>query len=93
MTGVPVAEAADWCRVGSALARLILETLAEISSRSTVEQLAAREQFLVTEAAIVGVEGVRRLCQRALEQVDPDGAEPREEEIRAKAGARIIRPD
>jgi hypothetical protein len=121
VTGVAVVEAADWCRVGEALAtrrslsgdtlpcphpsvaaaldagtlclesaRLILETLTEIAPRQSADQLLERERFLVGEAGIVGVAGLRRLCQRLVDLVNPDGVLEREEDARTLNTAKVI---
>ncbi|BDZ44892.1 HNH endonuclease signature motif containing protein [Naasia aerilata] len=77
--------------LGVEAGRLILDALAEMAPRLDVAQLQSRERFLVGEAPIVGVTGLRRLCRRLVDQVNPDGVLEREEDARVLNTARVLR--
>ncbi|MCU1437868.1 MAG: hypothetical protein JWP66_955, partial [Naasia sp.] len=74
------------------IARTILDTLDEVAPRLTVEKQAELERHLIDCAGEYPRIELARLCRRIPETLDPDGAEPREDEIRARAGVKELRP-
>jgi hypothetical protein len=75
-----------------ALARIV-ETLDEVDRRSP-GHAAALAPVLLAEAPHLAPRELGRLCRFAIDRADPDGVEPREEELRRRAGIVISRlPD
>ena len=71
-------------------ARVILDALVAIKPYAGPEELCGVEEFLVGRAVLLSVSGLIRLCRVLPDEFNPDGVEPREEELRALAGARLI---
>jgi len=72
-------------------ARVILDALVAIRPYVDLDELDRLEEFLVGRAVLLSVSGLIRLCRVLPDEFNPDGVEPREEELRALAGARLIR--
>lgn len=118
---VPVARAADWCRVGAELvgreslsgeplpcrfahvsaaldtgdvspdgARVIIEALEAVRHMLSQDALEGLETHLLQEARLRSFPDLAALCRAVPDRFDPDGAEPREEELRAKSGFKVI---
>jgi hypothetical protein len=85
-----VAAAVDRGELCLESARMILEALGEMAPMQSVEQLESHERLLVEEAPIVGVAGLRRLCQRMIDRANPDGVLAREEGARVRNTAQVI---
>jgi hypothetical protein len=71
-------------------ARSIVSALDAVSMRCSDDELAGLEQVLLDYAPTLTTRELGRLCRQLVERYDPDGAEPREEELRAKSGVRVI---
>jgi hypothetical protein len=71
--------------------RLIAETLDEVAVRAATEDVSRIERVLVDLAPSLTTRELRRLCREAIERADPDGAEPREDELRRRSGVQIVR--
>ncbi len=76
--------------IGADAASLILDTLGTVADQADPERLTAWEEFLVGEALTESSTGLRQACRALIAHADPDGIQPREEELRAKAGVRIL---
>jgi hypothetical protein len=72
-------------------ARSIVEALAAVSVRVSSEQLLEVEAVLVEHAPRLTTRDLDRLCRQVIDRFDPDGAEPREDELRAQSGITVIR--
>ena len=70
--------------------RLIAETLEEVSVRATVDDVSMVERILVDLAPGLTTRELRRVCREVIERADPDGAEPREDELRRRSGVQIV---
>ncbi|HEY8591055.1 MAG TPA: DUF222 domain-containing protein, partial [Naasia sp.] len=86
-----VADALGEGRIDVDRARVILDTLDEVAPLTTIEKLAGLEERLLEHAAVYTRQELIRFCRRVPEVFDPDGAEPREDEIRARAGVKELR--
>jgi hypothetical protein len=71
--------------------RLIAETLDELALRASADDVSMIERVLVDLAPSLTTRELRRLCREAIEHADPDGAEPREDELRRRSGVQIVR--
>jgi hypothetical protein len=71
--------------------RLIAETLDELALRASADDVSMIERVLVDLAPSLTTRELRRLCREAIERADPDGAEPREDELRRRSGVQIVR--
>ncbi|MEO7133171.1 MAG: DUF222 domain-containing protein [Vicinamibacterales bacterium] len=72
-------------------ARSIVEALGAVSHRVSSEQLLEVESVLVEHAPRLAAREVDRVCRQVIDRYDPDGAEPREDELRARSGIKVIR--
>jgi hypothetical protein len=71
--------------------RLIAETLDEVAIRAAADDVSMIERVLVDLAPSLSTRELRRLCREAIERSDPDGAEPREDELRRRSGVQVVR--
>jgi hypothetical protein len=71
--------------------RLIAETLDEVAVRAAADDVSMIERVLVDLAPSLTTRELRRLCREAIERADPDGAEPREDELRRRSGVQVVR--
>jgi hypothetical protein len=78
-------------RIAVGAAHRISSTLDEVTSHTTPDQQQALEATLVGYAATLTRRDLNRLCRTLPDRFDPDGAEPREEALRARAGLRVAR--
>jgi hypothetical protein len=85
-----VAAAVAGGRVSVGAASRILATLDEISSTAPSDDLPVVEAFLVEQAPLLSPRQLARLCRALPDRYDPDGAEPREDLLRQKAGVQIV---
>lgn len=80
--------------LGIADAALIIRTIERLVPFTDSVCRAAVEQALVDAGPHVSRRELARIAQRAIDHIDPDGAEPREDLLRRQAGLRIHRtPD
>ncbi len=77
--------------IGFESAALITRYLEQVSARCPVEQLATAELQLVEAAMLESTDLVAGHARLLRDALDPDGAEPREEELRAQASIRLGR--
>ncbi|MCM3658676.1 HNH endonuclease [Agromyces mediolanus] len=70
-------------------AGLITRFLERAALRCDPEALSTAEALLVERAPIVGVDGLHSLVKRLEAHLDPDGVEPREDELRARRSLTI----
>src|SRR4051812_41175532 len=80
-----VADALDSGRLCLTGARMVVQALEHIAKFTTVDEVARVEAYLVEQAALVGVTGLRPLARGLVDRYDTDGIEPREEALRQKA--------
>jgi hypothetical protein len=85
-----LAEALDSGLLSADAARVLVDTLQKVSVTASHEQVELLEAFLVEQSRYVSVADLPVLCRRVRDQFDPDGIEPREEELRARAGFSIV---
>jgi hypothetical protein len=71
-------------------ARVILDALAAIKPHVDLEELGRLEEFLVGRAVLLSVSDLMKFCRVLPDKFNPDAIEPREEELRALADARLI---
>jgi Domain of unknown function (DUF222) len=69
----------------------ILRTVRQLEDVTSGEDRDAIEGYLVQEAPRLMIRELGRLCGMLRDRFDPDGIEPREEALRAKAGIRETR--
>lgn len=72
-------------------ARTIVDTLATIGEKCTRYEAADLERLLLEYAPQLTSREFDRLCRQAVDRFDPDGAEPREDELRSRSGLTITR--
>jgi hypothetical protein len=72
-------------------ARTIVEAIEALPLRASVDQLLEVEGILVEHAPGLSARDVDRLCRQVIDRFDPDGAVPREDELRARSGIQVIR--
>ena len=72
-------------------ARVIVDALVAIRPHVDLAELGRVEEYLVGQAVLLSVSGLMKLCRAMANQADPDGIEPRENELRALAGARLFK--
>ena len=72
-------------------ARAIVEAIDAVSVRVSSEELIEVESILVEHAPRLTARAVDKLCRQVIDRFDPDGAEPREDELRAPSGIKVIR--
>ena len=70
--------------------RSIVGALDAISARATAEDVAEVERVLLDYAPGLTSRELARLCRQVVDRFDPDGVEPREEELRARSGITVI---
>ncbi|GAA2452399.1 HNH endonuclease signature motif containing protein [Agromyces soli] len=70
-------------------AGIIVRFLDRIAARCEPEAIASAEDLLVERAPAVGVDGVQALMKRLEAHLDPDGVQPREDELRARRSLSI----
>ena len=70
--------------------RTIVGALDAVAGRATMEEVAEVEQVLLDYAPQLTSRELARLCRQVVDRFDPDGAAPREEELRAKSGITVI---
>ncbi|HEY8590581.1 MAG TPA: DUF222 domain-containing protein [Naasia sp.] len=85
-----VAAALDAGTLNLEAARVILHALDTIAPRASDEAMAGVEEDLIRIAQAHPHSDLVQFCRRVPDVFDPDGAAPREEELRALAGARRI---
>jgi len=71
-------------------AHTIVATLDAVAARCDAAELSDLEQVLLDYAPQFTVRELARICRQVIERYDPDGAEPREEDLRAKAGISVV---
>lgn len=71
-------------------ARGILDALSAIKPHVDLDKLAWLQEFLVGQAALLPASDLMRLCRVLPDRYNPDGVEPREEELRTLAGVKLI---
>ena len=86
-----VAEAIDAGTLTVEAGSWIVRTVTQLEDVATSEERVAAEQYLVQEAPRLTVRELGRLCGALRDRFDPDGIEPREDRLRAKAGIRETR--
>lgn len=99
LTGEPLpprrqhlALALDHGAISIAVADLIEATLRKVEAKLSGAQLETLEARLIAVATSgIGVAEFRRFCARVPDAIDPDGATPREEELRKQAALREVR--
>jgi hypothetical protein len=70
--------------------RLIVGALDAVAERARVEDVAEVEQILLSYAPRLTSRELGKLCRQVIDRFDPDGAEPREDELRARSGITVI---
>lgn len=70
--------------------RTIADTLDSVAERASVGDVADVESVLLSYAPALTSRELNKLCRQVIDRFDPDGAEPREERLRAKSGVKII---
>ena len=88
---VPVAEAIDDGTLTVEAGTWILRTTNQLAELAPADELDRVETFLVQQAQRLTVRELGRLCGALRDRFDPDGIEPREDRLRAKAGIRETR--
>lgn len=71
--------------------RSITEALSIVSERVSIDERDEVEAVLVGHAARLTTRDLERVCRQVVNYCDPDGAEPREDELRARSGVSVIR--
>ena len=72
-------------------ARLIVGALDAVALRAAPEEVAGVEQVFLDYAPGLTTRELARLCRQVIDRFDPDGAEPREDALRAQSGITVIR--
>lgn len=72
-------------------ARAIVEALEVVSVRVSSHELREVEEILVQHAPRFTARELDRLCRQVVDRFDPDGTEPREDELRAQSGIKVVR--
>lgn len=72
-------------------ARTIVDALDAIADRCARHELTELERLLLDYAPQLTSRELDRLCRQAVDRFDPDGAEPREDELRSRSGLTITR--
>ncbi|MFD6055900.1 DUF222 domain-containing protein [Agromyces sp. NPDC060279] len=70
-------------------AGVIVRFLDRIALRCEPEAMASAETLLVERAPVVGIDGLHALIKRLEAHLDPDGVQPREDELRARRSLSI----
>lgn len=71
-------------------ARTIMSALDAVTDRCDTDELRDLEHVLLDYAPQLTIRELSRLCRQVVDRYDPDGAEPREDELRAKSGITVI---
>jgi Domain of unknown function (DUF222) len=71
-------------------ARAIIEAIDKVSMRATPEQLCDLENLLAEHSLHLSNRDLERVCKQVIDRFDPDGVEPREDDLRARSGVQII---
>ncbi|BDZ46838.1 HNH endonuclease signature motif containing protein [Naasia aerilata] len=97
LTGEPLpsrwpalSSAVDGGEVAVHEARVILGALEAVVPHAEPERLAGLEEHLIAQARILSFADLSALCRAIPDVFDPEGAELREEELRAKSGFKIV---
>lgn len=72
-------------------ARAAVDALTVVAERCTPQEARDLERLLVDYAAQLTPREFDRLCRQAVDRFDPDGVEPREDDLRSRAGLTIVR--
>ena len=70
--------------------RTIIGALDAIAERASIENVAEVEQVLLDYAPRLTARELSKLCRQVIDRFDPDGVEPREDELRARSGITVI---
>ncbi len=84
-----VAEAVARGRLCVDAAAVITSFLTRVSVRASADDVAWSESLLAERGEVVGVDGVMRLIKQLEARLDPDGVQPREEELRGQRSLKI----
>lgn len=76
-------------RLGVEAAAVITAFLTRVSMRASADDLVRAEQFLAERGPVVGVDGLNRLIKQLEARLDPDGVQPREDELRCQRSLKI----
>ena len=74
-----------------AKARLVIVAIDEVCHRATFDQLRELEALLLEHSRHLSRRDFERVCRQAIDHFDPDGAEPREDMLRAQSGIQVVR--
>jgi hypothetical protein len=85
-----VARSLTEARLTPRAVRSIVGALDAISARATVEDVAEVEHVLLDYAPGLTSRELAKLCRQVVDRFDPDGVEPREQELRARSGITVI---
>ncbi|WP_210479120.1 HNH endonuclease signature motif containing protein [Naasia sp. SYSU D00948] len=86
-----VAAALDTGAICSDAARMIVETITQVAPRALPEKVQAWEAFLVNETLENGTARLGQACRAVIARADDDAVELREEELRARAGLKVVK--
>lgn len=84
-----VGEALSNGTIGKDAAGAIIHMLDDVAPRVHPDELDKAEQILADEAARLSLDQLRGLLTRAEAHLDPDGVEPKEEELRAQTSVSV----
>ncbi|UYO97283.1 HNH endonuclease [Microbacterium sp. M28] len=79
--------------IGDQVAGMIISVLERTRCAAGAERVAAAERLLVEKAPGLSTDDVRRITARVEAWLDPDGVQPREEEIRGRRSLRLWERD
>ncbi|WP_243228262.1 HNH endonuclease signature motif containing protein [Microbacterium sp. CIAB417] len=79
--------------IGDQVAGLIISILDRVRVTAGAQRVAEAERLLVAQVPGLAMDDVRRLMTRVQAWLDPDGVQPREEEIRARRSLRMWERD
>lgn len=71
-------------------ARTIVDALDAVAARASLDDVADVERVLLDYAPGLTARELAKLCRQVIDRFDPDGAEPREDELRARAGVTLM---
>ena len=71
-------------------ARTIAAALDAVAPRCGVDELAGLEKVLLDYAPSLTARELARFCRHVVDRFDPDGAQPREDELRERSGVTVI---
>jgi hypothetical protein len=75
--------------LGLEAAAVITAFLNRVSMRASSEELSSAELLLAERGPVVGVEGLGRLIKQLEARLDPDGVQPREDELHCQRSLKI----